>query len=186
MQYRKHIRLKEFDYSQENFYFVTVCTDYRRMLFVPRVSNKYTGEDVVRISNPLETNSPENQNTDLVEKILNDLPLYYDNLIIDFYVIMSDHLHIIFGFEGKVTLRAKHSQPLTKRHYSLGDIVKIFKKITTKQLQEKGIQGPIFQPNFYEHIVRNEKSLEKIREYILNNPLVEYHKIPWRSIDPNM
>lgn len=181
LMYRKHLRLKEFDYSSSNYYFVTMCTDYRRKLFVPRVSKKYSSEGVVRTSSPLEIAKQRIGNTNVIEKVLLDLEKYYNNLVIDFYCFMPDHLHIIFGFEGKVTLKNK---PANSRHYTLGHIVGMFKQVATKQLhQSTNITGSIFQPNFYEHIIRNEKSLEKIRKYILNNPAVDYQEIPWRLID---
>lgn len=58
MQFRKHLRLKEFDYSSVNWYFVTVCTDYRKKVFVPCLSSKYglsLSEDVVAGLVPAET-----------------------------------------------------------------------------------------------------------------------------------
>jgi REP element-mobilizing transposase RayT len=175
--YRKHLRLKEFDYSSENYYFVTVCTDYRRKLFDSKLPGMRNEENVVRTSS-----SPMGQATNVAEKVLLDLPNYYTNLVIDLYVFMSDHIHIIFGFEGKVTLKAK---PTTSRHYTLGDIVGIFKQVATKQLHRQlSIKDSIFQPNFYEHVIRNEKSLEKIREYIVNNPAVEHSDIFWEVLDP--
>lgn len=176
MQFRKHLRLKEFDYSSENYYFVTICTGYRVKLFESRTSWSNFEKEVVRT-----TSSPITTNTDIVEKILLDLPNYYNNLIIDFYVIMPDHLHVILGFEGIITSKTK---PTSSRHYSLGDIVGIFKQVATKQLHKHiGVIGSIFQPNFYEHVIRNEKSLEKIRQYILNNPIAEHHNIPWNVLD---
>jgi REP element-mobilizing transposase RayT len=187
MSHRKHLRLKEFDYSSSYYYFVTICTDYRKRLFVKRVSEKYSGNDVVRTSSPLEITQQEVENTNEVEKILLDFPVYYNNLIVDFYVFMHDHIHIILGFEGEVILRPPLSQPTTSRHYTLGDIVGIFKQIATKRLHKlNNIKSNIFQPNYYEHIIRDEKSLDRIRHYILNNPLIEYYRIPWRMIDPNI
>lgn len=180
MPYRKHIRLKEYDYSSENFYFVTICTSYRIRLFEPRVSERH-GQNVVRTSSLLKVARQEKQNTNTVEKILVDLPRYYDNLFVDFYVIMPNHLHVIVGFEGKITVKNK---PTNSRHYTLGEIINMFKQISTKQIHKlTTVKGAIFQPNYYEHIIRNDKSLEQIREYILNNPFAEYQEIPWRSLD---
>lgn len=181
MTFRKHLRLKEFDYSQENYYFVTICTDYRRKLFIPKVPRKYREISVVRTTSPLEVDEQKKENTNEVEKVLLDFSLYYSNLDIDFYVIMSDHIHIIFAFEGKILLKQK---PTTSRHYTLGDIVGIFKQVVTKRLHKLNITGNIFQPNFYEHIIRSEHSLDKIRQYILNNPMIEYQQISWSYLDP--
>ena len=88
---------------------------------------------------------------------------------------MEDHIHMIIVFEGTVTKRGA----IRSRNYKLSDIIIAFKSIVTRQ-----IGSPTFQPNFYEHIVRNEKSLDKIRRYILNNPMVEYNNIHWKLVDP--
>lgn len=210
MVFRKHLRLREFDYSSSYYYFVTICTDYRKKVFVPRVPEKYEGEymaianrhynsqrdnsrnDVVRISNPPESEQQEIAYTTMVEKVLLDIPQFYTNIVIDFYVFMPDHIHVILGFEGMVTLRQPVLQPIDNRHYvnsrnyTLGDIVKSFKKVSTKKLRNIGFQGRLFQPNYYEHVIRDERSLDKIRRYIMNNPLVQYTEIPWNLIDPNL
>lgn len=66
-------------------------------------------------------------------------------------------------------------EPLNKRHYKLGDIVRIYKQVVVKQMKAAGFAGKkVFQPNYYEHIIRSEYSLDRIRGYILHNPRVEY------------
>lgn len=136
MMRRKHLRLKEFDYSSSNYYFVTVCTQYRKKLFISKVSDNCATDDVVRTSSPLETKQQEVVSTDIVEKVLLDFPAYYTNVVVDFYVFMPDHIHFILGFEGDIMLRSIQSQPTTSRHYTLGDIVGMFKQIATKRLHK--------------------------------------------------
>ncbi len=85
---------------------------------------------------------------------------------IDYYVVMPNHIHMIIILE--------------KSKYSLFEIIRKFKSKTTvfvkkhanisRQLQK------IWQPGYYEHIIRNESALAKIREYIVNNPDVEIIK----------
>ena len=72
---------------------------------------------------------------------------------LDQFVVMPDHLHMIIILD-ECDLR-------------LGEIVRRFKAKVSKQVTEK-----IWQPNYYEHVIRDEKALNKIRNYILNNPLV--------------
>ena len=168
---RKHLRLKEFDYSSPNFYFVTVCTKNREKIFIPKVDPKYANESTI-----VAAASYAAKNTHIAENNLLDLSRkYFNNLIIDFYCFMSDHMHFIIGFEGIVAKKGA----IGSRSYSLANIITIYKSLVSRDI---GI--PCWQPNYYEHITRSEQSLNRIRNYILNNPSVEYEKIPWKTIDP--
>jgi len=89
-----------------------------------------------------------------VEKILLSLPERFSGLKIDWYILMPTHLHMIFVFKE------------TKK--DLPEIVRTFKALVTRNTRLK-----FWQRNYYEHVIRNEKALNKIREYIQNNPLAE-------------
>ncbi len=83
----------------------------------------------------------------------------FPGLEIDYSVIMPDHLHIIFILKDS--------------DKTLSQIVQVFKSITTikaKQALPLQIGKRLWQPNYFEHIIRNEDALAKIREYIQNNP----------------
>jgi len=133
MKYRKFIRIKDYDYKTNGFYFVTICTAMKKPLL-----EKYR---------------------DNVEEILNDIPNKFIGVKIDFYSILSDHLHVIFILENS--------------EKTLSDIVRTFKALVTKAVGCK----PFWEWNYYEHIIRNEKALDNIRKYIEENPLKE--KIEW-------
>ena len=164
--------MKEFDYTSTNWYFVTVCTKNRKRLFLSAVDPRFTPDNQSNVA----AASYAANNTSIFIRCLNDLSnKYYDNITIDFYCSMSDHIHIIFIFNDKVIKKGA----IGSRSYSLGDIIR-----TLKATVSRDIGKPIWQPNFYEHIIRDEKSLDKIREYILNNPAADYREIPWRTIDP--
>jgi putative transposase len=75
-------------------------------------------------------------------------------VMVDYYVIMDNHVHLILI--------------LNDCELRLGEIVRRLKAITSK---ESGLK--LWQPNYYEHVIRNDIALEKIREYIVNNPLIE-------------
>ena len=116
----KSIRLKHYDYSQNGYYFVTICTNFNR---------PYLTDLKEQISGCI-------QNLGLIEGIK-----------IDYYVIMPTHIHmIIILFECKMTL---------------GEIVRRFKASSSRIT---GIK--LWQPNYYEHVIRNEKAFDNIREYI--------------------
>ncbi len=91
----------------------------------------------------------ESEPTDLKNKTL--------GLSLDYFVIMPNHAHIIFI--------------LRQCSFGLGEVVRRFKaKVSHK------FQMFVWQPNYYEHVVRNEKALEKIRQYVINNPQEEIIK----------
>jgi REP element-mobilizing transposase RayT len=123
----KNIRLKDYDYSSDGYYFVTICTNYGK---------PYLKEDTKK----------------LVDKLIKRLPEGIDGVGIDSYVIMPDHMHLILT--------------LNSCKLRLGEIVRRFKAKTSR---DTGIR--LWQPNYYEHVVRNETALMKIREYMMNNPL---------------
>ncbi len=95
------------------------------------------------------------KNNKIIEDVLCDLPERFAGINIDYYVLMSSHLHIIFFFqEAKI--------PLWK-------VVRTFKALVSRKT---GIKD-FWQRGYYEHVIRNEKALFKIRKYIQNNPLAE-------------
>ena len=132
---RKNIRLRNYDYSSNGFYFVTICSHQGKLHLL----------------------SYQN----LITEVIHSLPTKFSGVDIDYYILMPDHLHIIFILnESKVTL---------------GEVVRFFKASVTKRGKKK-----LWQRNYYEHIIRNEKTLNKIREYIKNNPLAK--KIDFEEI----
>ena len=90
----------------------------------------------------------------VVERILLSLPERFSGLKIDWYVLMSTHLHVIFLFDGMKD--------------GLPELVRTFKALVTRNTGVK-----FWQRNYYEHVIRNETTLFKIREYVENNPLAE-------------
>jgi len=146
MKYRKNIRLKEYDYASNGYYFVTICT----RKFFPFL--KFFKSEI--------------------EKSIMDLPQYISGLKVDYFVVMDNHIHIIFIFEncsrplGRVVAAIKAQ--ITK--IVAGDVSRLKKDVGLRQpLQKMGI----WERNYYEHVIRNEKALQKIRKYIVENPEVE-------------
>lgn len=125
----KNIRLKDYDYSSDGFYFITICTNYRR----PYLTGK---------------------SKEVVAQFIEQLPYKISGVKIDYYRIMPSHIHLILVLEGC--------------QLKLCEIVRRLKALTTKQVRFK-----LWQPNYYEHVIRGDKALAKVREYIQNNPLME-------------
>jgi len=185
---RRSIRLKGYDYSHEGAYFVTWVTQERLCLFGQVVDEVMNLSDAGR------------RVTDGWES----LPGRFQNLDLDSFVIMPNHVHGIIVLSGRETERAidgtgrattrvaptvldgfemndrtdkPAGAPLVGAQASLGDAIGAFKSMTNVEyirgVRSKGwptFPGKIWQRNYYEHIVRNEESLSRIRDYITNNP----------------
>ncbi len=117
----------------------------------------------------------------IVEKCLLDIPVHYPDVELDKWVIMPNHVHmIIVIYPDDDIVGAKHASPLrtykTKIHgpksKSIGSIVSSFKSAATKRINQYfHTRGQsVWQRNYYEHIIRDENDLNKIRRYVINNP----------------
>ncbi len=144
--HRHSIRLKGYDYSQPGAYFVTVVTYHRDCIFG-------------------DVNNCEmvpNQVGKLVAYAWNDLVHHYPFIRLDAFVIMPNHVHGILWIEEQ--------QPVSNP--SLGVIVGTFKSDATRRVRKITPVKSLWQRNYYEHIVRNERELEAIRRYITGNPVL--------------
>ena len=158
MPKRKPLRLTEYDYRQNGAYFVTLCTYNRISLF---------GD--INFDGPLvgahlcvRPNRPDL----IVTKWLKEIENKYNNVLIDTFVIMPDHIHFIILKTGAHT-----GAPLP-------EIIKWFKTQTTNDYinsVKSGLFPPfekhIWQRNYFEHIIRNNQDLHETRKYIAENPI---------------
>lgn len=93
----------------------------------------------------------------ILQEELSQLPSRFEGVSLDYLVIMRNHLHIIFLFN--------------ELSVELPRVIQTFKSITTLRLKRQGFKGERFwQRNYYEHVIRDSRELEKIREYIQDNP----------------
>ncbi len=146
---RKPSRLKNYDYSTNGAYFITICINDRKNLFWNDV-----GANCVRQSD-IQLSAIGNAVKHQIEK----WNTTYDNVYVDKYVIMPNHLHLIVCISADGNRRTQFAPTISR-------MVKQFKGAVTKQI---GIQ--IWQRSFHDHIIRDEKDYFKIWEYIENNPL---------------
>jgi putative transposase len=119
-----------------------------------------------------------NEYGEIVEKCWFDLPNHYKNCVLDAFIIMPNHIHGIViidndnpvgnGFVGN----GFKPFPTTEKIHGLSEIIRGFKTFSSKNINLKfGEKIFQWQKSFYDHIIRNEKSLFQICEYIQNNPL---------------
>ncbi len=143
---RKPTRLKKFDYSTPGAYFITICTDERREL----LSKITVGDDAHIV--------PQNDLTDyglICEKYIKNINIKYDNVIVDKYVIMPNHIHLIISIG---TMKA--SSPTR----NIEQIIRSFKTMVTKEAGKS-----LWQRSYHDRIIRNEKEYQKIWQYIDTN-----------------
>ena len=153
MKNRKSNRLKNYNYSQNGIYFLTICTKNRKEFFGEIKNGKMYLNDYGKI----------------VEKCWLDLPNHYKNCILDTCVIMPNHIHTIIEINNILNVGTGF-KPVPTGH-SLSEIIRGFKTFSSKYINK--LKNPnIFQwqRSFYDHVIRNETSLNKIREYIIENP----------------
>jgi putative transposase len=161
--HRRSVRLQGYDYSQPGAYFVTICTHGQECIF------GYVIDDLMELS-------PYGE---MVWQTWRGLPERFERVELDQFVVMPNHVHGIVVITppnvGAIQVGVIHELPLQtqRRRMLLPRVVGYFKMNASKAINElRGTPGtPVWQRNYYEHIVRNERELRAIREYILDNPL---------------
>ena len=170
---RKPTRIKKYDYSSVGAYFVTLCTQNRNHILSEIVktdnthinitNNNIVGGDV--LDAPINVLLPYGK---IAEKYIKQLQDYYDNVKINYYVIMPDHIHILL-FVNKNG--ASRTSPPTRQHSTLSRFVSTFKRFCNKEYGKN-----IWQDYFYDHIIRNKEDYDEHVKYIHDNPLKWYYK----------
>ena len=155
---RKSIRLKEYDYSQPGEYFITICTHDKKCAFGETVEEKI-------ILSPIGI---------IAKKCWEEIPEHFPNVRLDEHVIMPNHVHGIVIIEGRDLINqipTRNNFPLMKNpKVTLGKIIRSYKARSAKYIHDSGYVDFQWQSLFYDWIVRSEKELDNIRDYIINNP----------------
>ena len=145
---RKRNRLKEYDYSTKGYYFVTICSKDRKLIFgnIPNPEDNFTKYSRIGF---------------IIEKHILNIEKHYNDVYIDKYVIMPNHIHLIVVIGCRVENSIEN--------HSLSNIIGQFKSGVSK---EAG--APVWQRLFHDHIIRNQKDYERIWKYIDANPALWY------------
>ncbi len=175
----KSIRLKYYDYRSHGYYFVTICT-HEKICYFGDID-----QEKVRLS-PLGK---------IAEKFWLEIPQHFDFVEIDSFIIMPNHVHGIFIIKKNQfnphDVENLHARSLPKRSLpeiseddlskimsdispkkgSLSSVIRSYKSAVTRWSKLNNYDSFKWQSRFYEHIIRDEESLNNIREYILNNPI---------------
>jgi len=164
MQTRRLLRLSGYDYSQNGVYFVTICAYRHANLFGSIADGAMTPNAIGKI---------------IIEEWQRTAVLR-DYVRLDAFVLMPSHLHGIIAILGENSRANQRDAPAASvkqnsvklKSGSLGAIVGRFKGSVARRVHDLAeyCDLPVWQRNYYDHIVRNEKSLQAIREYIILNP----------------
>ena len=162
IHHRRSIRLKEYDYSQEGYYYITICTKNKIEYFGKIVNGKMKLSDIGKIV------CDEWIKTEQIRK----------NIKLDVWIVMPNHFHGIIIINNEIVMShvgACRGMPLQRFakpiSNSLPMIVNHFKSAVKRWCNKNHFEYFEWQHNYYEHVVRNEKELNHKRQYIINNPL---------------
>jgi putative transposase len=159
--HRRSIRLRGYDYTKPGAYFLTICTADRAPLF---------GEVV-------DGDMRLNALGQIIENEWLRSETIRQEIVLDAFVVMPNHLHgIVFITSGREPaggdVGAHGHAPLRRPPRSLGSFVAEFKSAAAlRGNRHRGTPGlPLWQRGTYEHIIRDEQALARIRRYIVSNP----------------
>ncbi len=182
---RRSIRLKGYDYGQPGAYFVTICTRGRVHLFGEVANGEMRLNELGRVA----------------EWYWRHIPQHAPYVELDAFVIMPNHIHAIIWISVRATHSTREAanstqfssnestdmrgtpsgnasplRPAGPTAGSLGAIVGNFKSVVARRINAlRGTPGaPVWQRNYYEHVIRNDRALDAIRRYIVHNP-VRWH-----------
>jgi REP element-mobilizing transposase RayT len=158
---RKNLRLEGFDYAQEGAYFITLCTHNRKCLLA-----KVTDKEVCL-----------NDWGKVVDSEWLQTAIMRPYVSLDVYVVMPNHFHAILFLkrQARATQRVAPTEEQPShglKSGSIGAILGQFKSQVTKRIKKRygTLREPLWQRNYYEHVIRDEDDLNRIREYIEYNP----------------
>ncbi len=170
--HRKSIRLKDYDYSQEGAYYVTIVTYHRDCLF----GEVMNGEMIL------------NEYGKIADECWRAIPEHFPHVELGAHVIMPNHAHGIIAITDDARRGAAMLRPYDNNDNphkinvtpgSLGAIVRSYKSAVSYRIHKELNATGIWQRNYYDHIIRDEKDLQSKTDYIEANPML------WDEDDDN-
>jgi len=160
---RRSIRLAGYDYSQEGAYFITICTYDEKNLF----GNCIGGQVCL------------NEAGQMIENFWHAMAIRFQGVALDEYIVMPNHFHgiVVVGAALVAAPSPTAERAGTRPARTIGDVIGAFKSLTTgeyilgvKEGKYPSFKKRVWHRNYYEHIIRDENDLSRIRVYIRNNP----------------
>ena len=166
---RKSLRLKEYDYSQNGCYFVTVCVkDKRHLLAHYKSKEEIVGAGLRARPQDAIVLTPLGYE---VEKTIGYINTHYKDIDIENAIVMPNHIHLLITIDNiEARYTGGHGDP------PLQDVIRNLKSYTTKKYWElTGEKNDVlWQRGFVDHIIRNQTDFEYHWNYIEYNALKEY------------
>jgi REP element-mobilizing transposase RayT len=181
-------RLKGWDYSSPGYYFIIICTKNMECLF-----GKITGGKIIL-----------SEMGKIAEQYWREIPVHFNDIILDEFVVMPNHIHGILsivptpkpivetpnlgvstmglgvttipGVSTITGVPTEHDKNI-KKPANIGIVINQYKRICTIRIRTSNPGISIWQPRFHDHIIRDENELNRIRQYIIDNP------VNWRKDD---
>ncbi len=168
IHHRRSIRLPEYDYSQSGIYFVTICC-YQKQRYFGEINGKRMSLSTIG---------------QMAKTCWLEIPKHFSNVKLNEFIIMPNHMHGLIQIDDYVeNVGAQHVVPLRDKTLksqnkfqhiiprSLGVIIRGYKSTVTNSCRVNNLANIIWQRNYYERIIRNDDELNRVREYIKNNPV---------------
>ena len=163
---RKSCRLSNYDYSSEGIYYVTLCTKDRSLFFGRILDSKISYSEIGLIA----------------QQYWLEIPIHFKHVKLDDFIVMPNHIHGILNLDyskvgthhGMAPQPNQFSRPVKN---SVSVIINQYKSSVKRWCNKNGFECFNWQPRFYDNIVRNDDSLDRIREYI------NYNILNWEDDD---
>ena len=151
---RKPTRLREYDYSTPGAFFITICVKDRKQL----LSKIIVGDGVLDVPQNMLTKYGK-----IAEKCIRQLDDFFDNIQVDKYVIMPNHIHFILSIQNVKNGTSGTPSPTNS---IISKFISTFKRFCDREYGKN-----IWQRSFHDHIIRDKYDYEKIWEYIDTNAI---------------
>ncbi len=152
---RKRLRLQNYDYSSNGMYFVTICTKEKKPIL-----SRVVGDDAHIVPKKIILKAYG----EIVDKYINRINAVYDNITVENYIIMPNHIHLLLFID-----RFNNGTMWASSPTKVETVVRSLKTMVTKEI---GVS--IWQRSYNDEIIQDEKHFQSVWNYIEYNALKEY------------
>ena len=152
---RKSTRLKNYDYSSGGYYFITICTHNKKCIL-----SDIVGDGVYDIPRIYLSKYGK-----VLDKHIKTMSLKYENIFVEKYVIMPNHIHLIINITDASINGLSQAPNPTKANAIIPKFISLLKRYCNRE-----IGFSVFQRSYHDHIIRDKNDYLKIWNYIDTNP----------------